>query len=379
MSISLSKKLLDLCEMASPFRDDFKKGFRVFANMERNKYGRVANNTRYVIGFYKPENRFGLYMITSAAYTYKVERVDDDGISSYEEFLLNSGYEEVYPDMKNPPKTEDKQEYGVGKQIPGTSIVFNDMLFHGSNDPFFPLIFQGKKELPPSSHLYSVKERKALSFSSDSDVSVDFGAYVFGYRVKNLNVYCVTPDQDDFDDIFYNSKVDALALPPGRYQEKEIALVNTSAIRKFELLGFTFFEGSFEMDFDITITDIRKRGVLEAIIIPALESKYGDGTIKSIIGGVFRGKRCAERYDNRTNVYTMIFNTKKSVVEFYFDVIDCIMDIVIKANKFAEIGEYSFCRHYYYPEQLKDEVLNRKSELNAALNKVYIGGDEDTA
>jgi len=357
--------------MASPYRDDFEKGFRIFADLTRDQYGRISNTTRYVIGVYKKDSVYGLYKITSASYTYEVDKVkkDDLGGVSFEEFLSNMGYEEISPDLTtlSPKSGSNPEEYATGLEYPGTIKKYSGVLFHGSYDPSFPLIFQGKKEFPMSSHLYSIKDRRALSFSTDFDRAKSFGSYTFKYYVRNLNVYYVCPDEDDFDDIVYNKKIDALALPPGRYKEKEITLVNRAACKKFSLLSFLFSSkkgGMFESDLNINFA--RRNGVFETIIKPSFKSAFGE-SLEKIVEIAFQNKKYVEKYDTYKGSYTLSYKKDDFFVgvsidtRFFNDTCLIIRDFPNTLNS---------VRLYGTPDILYAKVKENKDRIVSILKKM---------
>jgi len=231
--MNLAQQIL---EMAAAYRSEFEPGYQVFAR--RGPGEEVPSMGRYVIGTIGNER--GLYQVSTVSSfpqivpNERLQKLLGKEFGSFEEVepevrqaLLDSGYEDITEVSKSGTSTY----FGGEIAEEGTVQPFEGTLYHGTPDlMFFSTTYQAR-DLGGGSHLFSLQGGDVFSLTPNKSVAegyADDGQGVVGmvleFEVK-LTIYYAGREEDDLDEIQYPPEADAVAIPYGRYEEDEIALL----------------------------------------------------------------------------------------------------------------------------------------------------------
>jgi len=189
----------------------------------------------------------------------------------------------------------------------------------------FPLTFKDSKKFPQSSHLVSIRDKRAVSFSTDVETAFKFGEYVFVYEVRDLLTYFVSIDEDELDDVYIPKGSEALALPEGRYDEKEISIIGKKAKEKMSLVGVLVCPEYSRTDSrgksaytEIDENTLRREGAFRGYIMSSI-SKLHNIDMKEFVRLLFRGEDFREIFDDLTETLFIESENSNGIVEIRFN------------------------------------------------------------
>lgn len=262
-------------EMAAPFRNVMKPGFTVFIKTLNSVGGRIAEFERYVIGKVEGSDEDALYSeYDGRLWRVSLEDINNRLNSSYKTFtdaknhliedLKKSGYVEYYK------KSGDIAKYATGERKSGLVEPFSGTLYHGSDKIDLINLRLETGGFGGGSHLYSLNGKDAWSLTPYYDSVENHGNIIYELEADKLIIYYATVEEDDLDDIQYPDHVNAVAIPYGRYDEDEIAVVKLNG---YDELDFTAVSMTSPIDgdyyrYEIDRYKVTKDGPLYEYILP---------------------------------------------------------------------------------------------------------------
>jgi hypothetical protein len=169
-----------------------------------------------VVGKIKGDKKIGIYKRTLG---YFVKMIPKYSIRETIKKMIEKGYELRI--------AEDKEaHYATGKKKSGIIEPYKGTLYHGTENIDFFNETHDSTSLGFGSHLKSLNSGDAMSLTNNFEIASEFssGVMIIEFDV-DLSVYYAPEYEDDLDEINVPDEADSVAIPFGKYQEYEIALI----------------------------------------------------------------------------------------------------------------------------------------------------------
>lgn len=220
-----------LIEMASKsWNQYFEPGWHLYVHADMDQ-GPSERLTKYVVGILKgsKDKEQKLYKTyENRPYSTPVQFKPEMTLADAIRFLREKGYKDI---TAHDPLKDGKAKYFHGERRSGVVRPFKGVVYHGTPDIKFFTTIEGASDLGRGSHLKSLNgDGDALSLTTAFKVAAEFanddrGIGMIVEMKADLNVYYAGRGEDDYDEIDPPDEADAVAIPVGNYDEKEIALL----------------------------------------------------------------------------------------------------------------------------------------------------------
>lgn len=289
--MSTASKLLEMIgEMAAPYRASVPTGSIIFAQEQSaRKFVLVKQGAlwKIMVSYQnmsseppRPMSDFLNKWFGDAG--IKTTGKGEKYLGKVRDFLTSKGYKEA-SDKSKLRSEAGKQKYATGEKEENAIENFKGVVYHGTDDiGFFSTTYE-RSDLGHGSHLTSLQGGDAFSVTPNLEwlKTSDFAGNMLIEYYANLTVYYASRGEDDLDEIDYPPECDAIAIPFGRYEEHEFAVIRMDGNNLRARAVYLPCNGVYKR-FEVSETDINLYGEYQTFVRDWLLDVYGEEVVEAV-------------------------------------------------------------------------------------------------